>query len=677
MFQPNRLIGSLAVLAASFTCGGAAAQAPSGAMTIEQTMSVERLAAARISPDGRAVVYGVTRTDWAADRFVTELWVASADTGERFRLTNSGKWDGAARWSPDGAWISFLSDRGGANQVYLIRGSGGEAIRLTDVAGGINSYRWSPDGRRIAILANDPEPESLRMRRERSGSFQVLEPNREIPTEFGRSHLWVIDLPDLARASASPQPVRLTSGDAFTINEFEWSPDGTRIAFSAVTDPSPRSRASADIYLLDVGSRAVTRLVDTPGPDTYPVWSPDSRTIAYESANGSLTYFETNRFVATVPVSGGPPRLLTDQVDEQANLLAWGPEGIYLALQQRTDVNFYRLNPATKALMRIALPDGLAQQQWTFTSDFSRRAYVGVSATSHPELYVTGRGRAAPRRLTSFNDQFRGFQQGSREVISWRSTDGTPIEGVLVKPADFDPARRYPLLVVIHGGPADVSRPLLGFPYAYPVDQFAARGAIVLMPNYRGSTGYGERFRTPNPRTLSDYEDVLTGVRHLVDRGIADRGRIGVMGWSQGGYLAALLATKGSEWFQAASAGASVPSWNTYYTNGDAGYWSAQWFGATPLQDPDVYRIKSPLSYVDGARTPVLIQHGENDRRAPIAGAYEFYHALRDRGVPVRMIVYQGAGHGLGNPKGQRTLMEHNYEWFSQHILDRASGPSR
>jgi dipeptidyl aminopeptidase/acylaminoacyl peptidase len=445
------------------------------------------------------------------------------------------------------------------------------------------------------------------------------------------------------------------------------------MAFSAVTDPSPRSRASADLFLLELPSRAVTRLVDTPGPDTWPIWSPDSRSIAYETANGSLTYFETNRFVATIPVTGGTPRLLTDQVDEQANLLHWGPEGIYVAFQERTDVYFYRLDPARKALSRISLPRGVAQQQWTFSADYRTRAYVGVSATSHPELYVTGPGQAAPSRLTSFNDQFRGFRQGSREVVSWRSTDGTLVEGVLVKPSDFDPARRYPLLVVVHGGPADASRPLLGFPYAYPVDQFAARGAVILMPNYRGSTGYGEKFRTPNPRTLSDYEDVLSGVRHLVDRGLADRSRIGVMGWSQGGYLAALLATKGSEWFSAASAGASVPSWSTYYTNGDAGYWSAQWFGATPLQDPEVYRIKSPISYVEGARTPVLIQHGENDRRAPIAGAYEFYHALRDRRVPVRMIVYQGAGHGVGNPKGQRALMEHNYEWFGQHIFDGAA----
>lgn len=674
MFACNRLFFTLTIVATALAGGSASAQAPTEAMTIEQTMSVERLGGARISPDGRAVVYGITRTDWQADRFVNELWVASTATGERFRLTNANRWDGGARWSPDGKRISFLSDRGGANQIYLIGATGGEAVKVTDTAAGINAYRWSPDGRHIAFLTSDPEPESVRTRRERLGAFEVMERDREDPAEFARSHLWVIEVPGPA-AAAIPQPTRLTSGDAFTINEFEWSPDGTRIAFSAVIDPSPRARASADLYVLDVGPRTVTRLIDTPGPDTYPIWSPDGRQIAYETANGSLTYFETNRFVAAVPAAGGAPRLLTERVDEQASLLAWGPAGIYVAFPDRTDLHLYRLDPASEAMTRLPAA-GMAQQQWSFTADFGRMAFVGVGPNAHPELYATD-GRRDPRRLTRFDDQFRGFRQASREIVSWRSTDGALIDGVLIKPADFDPARRYPLLVVIHGGPADVSRPLRGFPYAYPVEQFAARGAIILMPNYRGSTGYGERFRTPDPRTLSDYEDVMTGVRHLVERGTADRSRIGVMGWSQGGYLAALLATKGSEWFRAASAGASVPSWTTYYTNGDAGYWSAQWFGATPLQDPEVYRIKSPISYVDTARTPMLIQHGENDRRAPIAGAYEFYRALRDRDVPVRMIVYQGAGHGLGNPKGQRALMEHNYEWFSQHVLDRADGGSR
>lgn len=665
----------LAAATALLVGAQAGAQPLRRAMTVEETMSVDRLAGSRISPDGRHILYGVSRADWVSNRFVTNLWIVSTTTGGRFRLTNSDKWNGNSRWSPDGASISFMSDRDGPNQIFIIRASGGEAIRLTDVAGGVNAYRWSPDGRRIAFLANDPESDTVRLRRERSGAFEVLEGEGNSVPDFGRSHLWVMDVPGFGGTGAAAQPERLTSGRDYTINEFEWSPDGTRIAFSAVTDPSPRGRASADLYRLDVASRQVTKLVGTPGPDTYPVWSPDGRSIAYETANGSLTYFETNRFVAVVPASGGPPRLLTDRVDEQADLFNWGPDGIYVAFQHRTNVRLYRLDPATKAMSPVPAAEGLSEQQWTFTPDYRTTAFVAASATSHPEVYVRREGQA-PRRLTSFNDQFRGFDQGSREVISWRSTDGTLVDGVLIKPARFDPAQTYPLMVVVHGGPADAARPLLGAPYAYPVDQLAARGAVILMPNYRGSTGYGERFRAPDPRTLSDYDDVLSGVRFLVDQGVADRSRIGVMGWSQGGYLAAMLATRGTDWFRAASVGASVPNWLTYYNVGDAGYWAAQWFGATPLQDPDVYRIKSPITYVAGAHTPVLIQHGENDRRAPIAGAYELFHSLRDHGVPVRMITYQGAGHGIGDPKGQRTLMEHNLEWFSERVVGQADEPS-
>jgi dipeptidyl aminopeptidase/acylaminoacyl peptidase len=641
-------------------------------MTIDQAMSAERLAGSRISPDGRLVIYGVGRTDWQADRFVTDLWIASVATGERYRLTTGG----ASRWSPDGNRIAFLSDRGGSSQIYLIRPAGGEAVRLTDVPGGISFYRWSPDGRHIAFLTNDPEPQSARARREKSGDLEIMEGGKEGPGAFAGSHLWLIDLPEAGQKAPAASPVRLTGGSAFTINEFEWSPDGRRIAFAAVTDPTPRGRASSDIYLLELAGRIVTRIVDTPGPDTYPVWSPDGSEIAFETANGSLTYFETNRYVAAVPVSGGRPRLLTQKVDEQASLLAWGPKGIYVAVQKRTDLYLYRLNPVTKAMTRIKAPAGLAFQQWTFTSDYRRMAFTGASASSYPEMYVGDLKGARSRRLTRFNDQFDAYRQATREVISWRSSDGALIDGVLIKPAGFDPAKAYPLLVVVHGGPADVDRPLLGPAYAYPIDQLAAKGAIVLRPNYRGSIGYGEAFRAPDPRTLSDYEDVMAGVKQLVDRGLADRSRIGVMGWSQGGYLAALLATKGSDWFRAASVGASVPNWLTYYNSGDAGYWAAQWFKATPLEDMEVYRLKSPMSYLAGAKTPILIQHGENDRRAPIAGAYELYRALEDRHVPVKMIVYKGAGHGIGTPKGQRALMEQNLEWFGRWIWSDEPDPA-
>ncbi|HEX8233730.1 MAG TPA: S9 family peptidase [Caulobacteraceae bacterium] len=663
------LVIPLAVMAATSARAQAAVSARLPAMTIQQAMSVDSLAAARISPNGRQAVYAVERPDWEANRFVSELWVASAETGQRYRLTSSNKSDFAARWSPDGVWVSFLSDRSGENQVYLIRAGGGEAVQLTKVAGGVSAYRWSPSGDRIAFIASDPEPASAAARSERSGGFEVLDSESSASADFARSHLWVIDVAGVAQRSQLSSPRRLTEGADFTINEFSWSPDGGRIAFSAVSDPTPKARASADLYVLDIRTGKVTKLVNTPGPDTYPVWSPDGRQIAYETANGSLTYFETNRYVALVPSAGGKPRLLTDNVDEQANLLVWGSDGLYVAFQEKTDLRLYRLDPNSKSLSLVRGLEKTAQQQWSFADDYRTMAFVGRTATAPPELYVTDLRNVRPKRLTSFSDQFKGFQIFSREVVQWRSSDGASIEGVLVKAAGLDAAKRHPLLVVVHGGPADVSRPLLSYPYAYPVDQFAAAGAIVLMPNYRGSIGYGEKFRAPNPRTLSDYEDVLAGVRSMIDRGLADPTRVGVMGWSQGGYLAALLATKGSQSFQAASVGASVPNWLTYYNSGDAGYWAAQWFGANPSEDPEVYRTKSPINYVANTHTPILIQHGQNDQRAPIAGAYEFYHTLQDHHVPVRMIIYQGAGHGVGHPKGQRTLMEHNYAWFSRWIL--------
>jgi dipeptidyl aminopeptidase/acylaminoacyl peptidase len=254
-------------------------------------------------------------------------------------------------------------------------------------------------------------------------------------------------------------------------------------------------------------------------------------------------------------------------------------------------------------------------------------------------------------------------------VIQWKSTDGTPIEGVLIKPAGFDPSRKYPLLVVIHGGPTGVDAPVIRGDRYYPIEMFAAKGALILRPNYRGSAGYGEKFRSLNVRNLGvgDYWDVISGVDHLIALGNVDRDRVGAMGWSQGGYISAFI-TCSSDRFKAVSVGAGISDWVTYYVNTDIHPFTRQYLKATPWDDAEIYRKTSPISYVKNAKTPTLIQHGELDKRVPIPNAYELRQALEDRGVPVKMIVYKGFGHGIDKPKQQRAVMEQNYEWFSQWI---------
>jgi dipeptidyl aminopeptidase/acylaminoacyl peptidase len=231
------------------------------------------------------------------------------------------------------------------------------------------------------------------------------------------------------------------------------------------------------------------------------------------------------------------------------------------------------------------------------------------------------------------------------------------------------------LMVVIHGGPARVDRPALAPDRTYPLELLAARGAVILQPNYRGSAGYGEKFRSLNVRNLGlgDADDVISGVDALIAKGFIDRDRVGAMGWSEGGYISAFLSTF-SDRFKAVSVGAGVSDWMTYYVNTDNRPFTRDYLQATPWEDPEIYRKTSPITYINQARTPTLIQHGELDKRVPIPNAYELYRGLKDRGVPASMIVYKGFGHEIDKPKQQQMVMEHNFEWFNRWIW-REPGP--
>ena len=316
----------------------------------------------------------------------------------------------------------------------------------------------------------------------------------------------------------------------------------------------------------------------------------------------------------------------------------------------------------------------------SFARDYSKVAYTLGDAKSFPEVYVTsGMNIAGGRKLTSLGSQIEGWKVGNREMISWKSTDGTEITGVLHKPADFQPGRKYPLLVIVHGGPTAISRPFrVAGAGPYPMEQWLGRGAVILEPNYRGSAGFGEKFRSLNVRNLGvgDAWDVLSGVDHLVAQGIADPDRMGVMGWSQGGYISAFLATYKRQPFKAISVGAGISNWMTYYVNTDIHQFTRHYLGATPWDDPEIYAKTSPMTTIKQAKTPTLIQHGELDTRVPTPNAYELYQGLQDVGVPVKLIIYKGFNHGLNKPKAVRAAMEHNWEWFNQYVWGEKPVPT-
>jgi dipeptidyl aminopeptidase/acylaminoacyl peptidase len=641
------------------------AQNPDDMPSFEDVLSLRSVGGVALSPDGSAVAYTVRTAEWEDNRFDTEIWLAPAGE-EPYQLTRTSDGSsGAPQWSPDGRWVAFTARRGERSQVHLIAPRGGEAFAVTDVEQGVSSFRWSPDGGSLMLLVREPEPDEDKTRAERYGAFAFDD-------ETGPSaHLWVVDIDDRGNTS---EPRRLTEG-GFHVAGFEWSPDGARVAYTVQPDASLLSFQHTDIHILDVASGESRALVTGPGPDGSPAWSPDGRWILFsEFDRDPESLFYLNGELARVSPEGGSIEVLTRSFDEEPGGATWTQAGIRFVASDRTERKLYELDPESGVVLEMPLPTPIVGSV-SSSSDGSVLAYTGQSGESLAEVFrawggvAAGRGGWEHEKLTDMTAQTDGWKTGSREVISWESEDGAEIEGVLYKPEGYDPARRHPLLVVIHGGPTGTSRPTLVPSYVYPILHWLAKGAVVLEPNYRGSAGYGEAFRSLNVRNLGvgDMWDVMSGVEHLVDMGVADPDRMGAMGWSQGGYISAFLTTN-TDAFGAISVGAGISNWMTYYVNTDIHPFTRQYLKATPWEDPEIYARTSPMTNILRASTPTLIQHGEFDQRVPIPNAYELYQGLQDVGVETKLVVYEGFGHGINRPKELLAAVWHNWRWFGKHI---------
>ena len=653
-----------AVAAAALLLLAARAGAQTRVPTIDDLLSLHRVGSPAISPDGTLVAYTVRETNWDENAYETEIWIGGAAAGPPRQLTRGPKSSTQPAWSPDGRWLAFVSDRGDKRQIYRIDPRGGEAELLTEAPEGVNGFRWSPDGRSIAYTATDPKSEALKERDRKYGEYAIVDQDHQM------THLHLLDI-----ESRRSRP--LTQGP-FVVGGFTWSPDGSRIAYDHRVNSDPSSAGTANVALVRVADGRVQQLVTQEGPDTNPVWSPDGSRLAFETTMADPWFYYANTMIAVVPAGGGAPTPLTKAFDEDASLVAWGPAGIFFSASSRTWSYLHSVNPDTGAVSRHAPGDRWNTSFFTFSADYARTAFIGSEPDTFPEIYAAPLATMAPARVSDQGAQVAEWASPVREVIAWKSQDGTPIEGVLHRPATLEPGRRYPLLFVIHGGPTGVSRPVPFASAYYPIDLFVARGALVLEPNYRGSAGYGGAFRALNVRNLGvgDAWDVLSGIDHLVARGIADRDRVGAMGWSQGGYISAFLATRHAARFRALSVGAGISNWMTYYVNTDIHPFTRQYLHATPWDDPAIYAKTSPMTYIRDAKSPTLIQHGELDQRVPIPNAYELYQGLQDVGVTTRLVVFKGFGHGLNKPKANRAVMEQNLDWFSQHVLNAPAGTS-
>lgn len=658
----NARAGTVALAAVVLASSGTRAQ-EAVTPSFRDVISLRSVGSPALAPDGGAVAYTVRTVDWENNGYDTEIWLWRSGSGAtQVTRTEDGSSTSPA-WSPDGRWLAFLADRGGGNQVHVLPVAGGEAFPVTDVEGGVNGFAWSPDGARLGLLRTEPESDSAKAREEAYGRFEVED------AEYRMTHLWVVDFDP---SSDPAEARRLTGADdpnAFTVDDLEWSPSGDEIAFTHQPDPLINSWTRMDISVVDVESAEVRPLVTAPSYQAGPLWSPDGDWVLFGTgASDTTRVFFLNGELARVPADGGESEILTAEFDEDVNAVAWLPQGVVFMASQGVRRRPFLLDPGSREITEIPTEPASV---WSldFTPDGRVAAFTGEDPTTLTEVFRAGTSDWSATKLTDMTSQIADWALGTSDVITWTSQDGTEIEGVLRKPADYDPDRAYPLLVTIHGGPTGISRPSAVSGYVYPHAQWLAKGAVVLEPNYRGSAGYGEGFRSLNVRNLGvgDAWDVTSGVQYLVDQGIAHPDSVGAMGWSQGGYISAFLTTN-TERFQAISVGAGISDWVTYYVNTDIHPFTIQYLRATPWEDPEIYAKTSPITHITDASTPTLIQHGEFDRRVPIPNAYKLYQGLQDVGVPTRLIVYKDFGHGITRPKEQLAAMWHNWQWFGRWI---------
>jgi len=696
--------------------------------TIDESLSLKGINGTAISPDGHYVAYRVRETDWEGNQYVRQLWIVNVSTGASFQLTRGKKSVEGFRWSPDSKWLAFTTEREqaaieppekekkddassdkkdekkdsdkpdkdkdkdkdkkdaksgdksakpAAHQIWLISPEGGEAWQLTKHETDIQDFDWSKDGKQIAFTASAIESKADKDRKEKYSDYEVFE------EDYKQSQIWIVDV--TAETNFLPAKARqITKDEKLNVTSFSWSPDSTLIAYSVTANPFLAFRGDEDIYIVDLAhDNAVHKAVALEGPDGNPVFSPDGKQLAFSTALAAPYFYYTNSHIATVDVdkvlakaatTPADVRDLTAKFDEDPRLIDWGPDGIYFAGLQKTTGHLFRLDPSNLQITRITSPDTFLGEDASLTKDFKTVAVIAEDGSHMAELFVSPVDHFAPRKLTDFTAQVRDWTLGTAEVVSWKSQDGATIEGILHKPSDYDPTKKYPLLVLIHGGPTGISLPTLspGDTY-YPRQIFLSKGALVLQPNYRGSAGYGAAFRALNVRNLGvgDMWDVMSGVDSLIKKGIVDPAKLGSMGWSEGGYISAFLTTH-TDRFKAISVGAGISDWMTYYVNTDITPFTRQYLHATPWDDPAIYAKTSPITTIKQAKTPTLIQHGSVDKRVPAPNGFELYRGLQDQHVPSRLILYQGFGHPITKPKSNRAVMQSNLDWFSHYIWGEA-----
>ncbi|HUQ86449.1 MAG TPA: S9 family peptidase [Vicinamibacterales bacterium] len=641
--------------------------------TFDDVLNIKTVQAPTISADGRWVIYGVR--EWVDEQDKKEsrshIWKVATDGGAPARqITFSEKGESQAQFSPDGKFISFVSARGNAEakpQVYVMPIDGGEAWKLTDSKENVISYSWAPDGSKIAFTANDPRTA------EEEANTKKRDDERVFEGDFRFAHAWVVDV-------NTKQSTRITEGTAWQVASApSWSPDSKKIVFGTSTTPMLRDNRR-DVYIADIATKAVDKISTNWGSDSNPRWSQDGATIAWVGEpnttaplpDGTASGVVMQQRLMLYDVKAKTIKdTLTPSFDSDAGNPVWTNEG--------TRVMFTTGKRAYNEAFAYDLTTGrytqLTQKRTINSTSASKDGKTIVVTMEAPdsasEIYVTDPSFANLKRLTNTNPQLAEIQQGETEVITWKSSDGVEVEGVLLKPVGFESGKRYPTLVVAHGGPAGayVNGFRLGGLEGGQV--WASKGWAVFYPNPRGSSNYGQKTLAANVNDWGggDFKDIQTGVDALIARGIADPDKLAHIGWSYGGYMTAWTITQTTR-YKAAMVGAGLTNmWSMYGTNDIPSVLIAYFGGIPNKQTLPLYLDRSAMTHIDKVTTPTLILHGANDERVPTGQAYELYRGLKDRGKTTELVFYPREGHGFTEYYHQKDRMQRIYDWVTKYTL--------
>jgi len=637
-------------------------------LTPELILTIRQATDAQISPDGSRIVFQVARPRAADEKLgaaIPELWLVPAG-GEPTRFTTSEAGESSAQWSPDGRTIAFLSRHPGSEhtQVHLIPADGGEARRLTYAENSVVAFKWSADGKWIAFTVTDPKTKEEQEAERKGKDWIVADRN------YKHIRLYAIEV-------ASKKSHIVTTTD-MTVHDFDWSPDGRQLVVAAAETPTvDDSFMKLKIQTVPLSGGAPKLVSKTAGKLSQPRWSPDGKWIAWLGVTALNDPFAGSVFVA--PAAGGEHENLTPGYEGTAVSLSWVPkESSALAFIgiERQDTKAYTL--ALPAKNRTPIPTGgLSLLGGLSFSGDGRRVAFAASAPSHPpeifvaDVSVAESGGSSPKRLTKLNPQLDDVSLGQQEIVRWKSIDGLDVEGVIVKPVGYRASQRYPVVMQPHGGPegADLNG-WLGV-YSRWGQMLAGRGFVTFYPNYRGSIGRGAKYAMADHRDLmgKEFQDMLAGLDHLVNLGIADAGRIGVGGGSYGGYTSAWAATYGSERFKAAIMWMGISNWHSMTGTSDIFLEnSTVHWDAIMYDNYSLYWERSPLAHIKRANTPTLIIHGAADPRVPISQSQEMYTALKWKGVPAQFVTYPREGHGVAERAHQEDFMRRVIGWFEQYL---------